>query len=74
MMERMILSQKTKLLHYRLKTYHWGLCLLLFCFFFNLLLFFVFKRIKFSFLRIILGHQHVRRYVTPYNNQGSKEN
>ena len=48
--------------------YHWGLCLLLFCFFF------FFKRIKFSFLRIILGHQHVRRYVTPYNNQGSKEN
>ena len=40
MMERMILSQKTKLLHYRLKTYLWRFCLLLFCLFFNLLLFF----------------------------------
>ena len=27
MMEPMILYQKTKLLHCRLKTHHWGLCL-----------------------------------------------
>ncbi|XP_044168840.1 dorsal-ventral patterning tolloid-like protein 1 [Acropora millepora] len=46
MMERMILSQKTKLLH----IIGGFVC---YCFFF-------FKMIKFSFLRIILGHQHDR--------------